>query len=226
MTAAIELKDATRTFDSGATEVRALAGVDLEIPHGEFAAILGPSGSGKSTLLSVVGLLDGLGSGTYRLDGFDVSALSASQRATVRQRAIGFVFQSYFLIPTRTIERNVELGALYRGVGGAERRRRALGALEAVGMTHRLGFRSRILSGGEKQRVAIARAIINSPPVLLADEPTGNLDRLTGQRIINVLTEVNRTGTTILVATHDPAVADRADCVFEMTDGLLDAAPP
>ena len=224
MTPAVDLEGARRTFNAGATEVQALAGVSLQIPHGVFAALLGPSGSGKSTLLSTVGLLDGLDSGSYRLHGFDVSALTASQRAVVRARAIGFVFQSYFLIPTRTIERNVELGALYRGVGRKERRRRARQAIDAVGMTHRIGFRSRTLSGGEKQRVAIARAIINSPPVLLADEPTGNLDRMTGQLIIDVLTEVNRSGTTLLVATHDPAVADRADCVFEMTDGSLTTA--
>lgn len=223
MTAAIELEDAMRTFDSGAKQVRALAGVDLEIPAGIFAALLGPSGSGKSTLLGVAGLLDSLDSGLYRLHGLDVSSLSASQQAEVRQRAIGFVFQSYFLIPTRTIERNVELGALYRGVDRAARTRRAVEALDLVGMTHRLGFRSQTLSGGEKQRVAIARAVINAPAVLLADEPTGNLDRASGERIIDVLTEVNRQGTTVVVATHDPAVADRADRVFEMTDGSLAA---
>jgi len=224
MTDAIELEGASRTFDSGAVPVEALAGVDLQLPRGIFAAVLGPSGSGKSTLLNTVGLLDVLDRGVYRLHGVDVSGLTAAQRASVRQRAIGFVFQSYFLIPTRTVERNVELGALYRGLAGDERRRRSLQAIEAVGMEHRLGFRSRTLSGGEKQRIAIARAIINAPAVLLADEPTGNLDRDTGQRILEVLTEINRRGTTILVATHDPAVAERADQVFEMTDGALATA--
>jgi len=223
MTAAIELEGAIRTFESGATVVRALADVDLQIPAGIFAALLGPSGSGKSTLLGVAGLLDTLDSGSYRLHGRPVAGLTAAQRAQVRQRAIGFVFQSYFLIPTRTIERNVELGALYRGVARDERTRQALEALDLVGMTYRVGFRSQTLSGGEKQRVAIARAIINSPQVLLADEPTGNLDRASGERIIDVLAEVNRQGTTVVVATHDPAVADRAELVFEMTDGSLRA---
>jgi putative ABC transport system ATP-binding protein len=217
----IELRDICRTFAVGDQEVRAIDRVSLCVGAGEYVSIMGPSGSGKSTLLHLLGLLDTASSGSYLLDGEDVTGLDDLRLAATRSRRIGFVFQFFHLIPRLTAEENVELPLLLAGVPLAERRRRSGELLGSFGLDNRRRHRPDELSGGQRQRVAIARAMINQPTVLLADEPTGNLDRSAGAEIIDLLEELNRSGQTLVVVTHDPEVGERARRRLRVVDGRI-----
>ncbi len=223
----IELVDLTRQFQVGDQVVRALQTVTLSVPDGDYVAIMGPSGSGKSTLLHILGCLDRPTGGSYRLDGKEVARLAEEELALVRGRRIGFIFQFFHLVPRMSAAANVELPMLLAGVRPAERRRRAARALEAVGLSDRADHRPDQLSGGQRQRVAIARATIMEPAILLADEPTGNLDRAAGGEIIELLERMNRDGLTLLVVTHDPDIGHRARRVVRLVDGrvVYDGAP-
>ncbi len=216
----IELSGIGRRFGTD-PPLDALAGVDLDVRQGEWLAVAGPSGSGKSTLLNILGLLDMQTSGTYRLDGVDVAGLLDSQRAGLRSRAIGFVFQSFHLIAHRTVLENVMISDVYRKCPRRQRSERATAALAHVGLSHRAAYLPTRLSGGERQRAAIARAIMGSPRVLLADEPTGNLDSATSTAIMELFSELNRGGLTIVMITHDADVAQRADRQVRIVDGRL-----
>ncbi|NTW39777.1 MAG: ABC transporter ATP-binding protein [Cellulomonadaceae bacterium] len=216
----IELRDLTRTF-TGTEPVHALRNASLRVERGEYVSVVGPSGSGKSTLLHILGLLDRPTSGDYLLDGVPTGTASEADRAALRGGRIGFVFQSFHLLPHRTVLDNVLLATLYSGVPRAERRGRALAALERVGLSHRLEFMPTVLSGGERQRVAIARAVIASPHVLLADEPTGNLDQATSGGVLDLFDELHRDGLTLVVITHDAAVSARAERRVRIADGVL-----
>jgi putative ABC transport system ATP-binding protein len=217
----IELRDLTRHFRVGDQTVRALEAVTLSIPDGGYVAIMGPSGSGKSTLLHLLGCLDRPTSGSYRLDGREVADLGEEDLALVRGRRIGFVFQFFHLVPRLSAAGNVELPMILAGLRPAERRERAAGALAAVGLTDRADHRPDQLSGGQRQRVAIARATVMRPSILLADEPTGNLDRASGHEIIELLENMNRGGLTLIVVTHDPEVGNRAGRVVRLVDGRI-----
>jgi putative ABC transport system ATP-binding protein len=217
----IELRDLRRSFMVGDQPVHALAGVDETIADREHVAIMGPSGSGKSTLLNLVGCLDRPSSGSYRLDGHEVGQLSDEELTRIRREQIGFVFQFFHLVPRLTAAGNVELPLLFGGVSRADRRRRVDEALTSVGLKARMDHRPAQLSGGERQRVAIARAIVNRPKIVLADEPTGNLDSKSGGQILELLDHLNEEGLTLVVVTHDPNVARRADRVIVMVDGRV-----
>jgi putative ABC transport system ATP-binding protein len=215
-------KDLTRQYGEGDSAVHALRGVSLAIPHGQFAAVMGPSGSGKSTLMHLMGCLDRPTSGTLRVGGRDIATLGDAELATLRNRTIGFVFQSFQLLGRTSALDNVSLPLVYRGVRTAERRDRAAAALEAVGLGHRLGHRPSQLSGGEQQRVAIARALVGEPSLLLADEPTGNLDTASGAEVLALLGGlVEDRGVAVVVVTHDREVAQRASRRVDVRDGLL-----
>ncbi|PRI11534.1 ABC transporter ATP-binding protein [Leucobacter massiliensis] len=216
----IRLDDVTRYFP-GPPPVNALRGVDLTVERGDYLAIVGPSGSGKSTMLNTLGLLDRPSTGSFLFEGVDVSALSDDERAAIRGRAIGFVFQSFHLLPTRTVLENVMLAGAYAGLGREEREPLARAALDRVGLAHRVGFSPATLSGGERQRVAIARAVCTSPRLLLADEPTGNLDRENSASIMRLFDELGAEGLTIVMITHDEAVAAAARRRARMHDGRL-----
>ena len=227
----ISLRDVTRVYASGDAAVRALAGVSIEIGRGEFVAVMGQSGSGKTTMMNVVGLLDRPTGGEYRLDGVDVAGLSEDQRARLRGRAFGFVFQSYNLLPRMTALEQVELPLIYQGA--RDRRRRAAEALVRVGLRDRLSHQPTELSGGEQQRVAIARSLVVDPLVLLADEPTGALDTATGREVMGLLADlVEQQGLTVVLVTHEPEVAADARRTVRMRDGRIvedsanGAAPP
>lgn len=217
----IRLENVTRVYRLGDSEVRALAGVSLTIPEGSFTALMGPSGSGKSTLLHILGLLDRPTSGRYFLQGQDVGDLPDSERTLLRRHTIGFVFQFFHLLGRLSARGNVELPMLFAGVPREERRERAMAALSAVGLTHRASHRPDQLSGGERQRVALARAVVMRPKLLLADEPTGNLDRASAREIMELITGLNREGLTVVLVTHDPAIAAYAGKVLRMADGQV-----
>jgi len=206
----------------GAETVYAVRGVDLTIQRGEFVAIMGPSGSGKSTFMNVIGCLDTPTAGDYWLNGTLVSELSEDELARVRNREIGFVFQTFNLLPRASALSNVELPLIYAGVGAKERRRRATESLELVGLGDRMGHRPPEMSGGQRQRVAIARALVNRPALLLADEPTGNLDSQTGTDIMNAFVELNRNGQTIVLVTHENDIADYAKRQVHLRDGMVE----
>jgi putative ABC transport system ATP-binding protein len=224
----IRLENVSRLYKVGDSEVHALDGVSLRILRGDFVALMGPSGSGKSTLLNVIGCLDTPSSGAYTLDGEPVQGLSESRLAEIRRKKLGFIFQSYHLVPRMSAIRNVELPMILAGVPPAERHPRARASLESVGLAHRAHHRPDQLSGGERQRVAIARAMVSNPRILLADEPTGNLDSKTGAEIVALLERLNREGLTIVLVTHDAAIASRAGRLLQLRDGKLvsDAPPP
>jgi putative ABC transport system ATP-binding protein len=217
----IHLTAITRVFQMGDQEVRALNGINLEIQPGEYVSIMGPSGSGKSTLLNVVGLLDRPGSGRYELDGTDVTALSETEQARVRREKIGFVFQSFHLIPRLTAAENIELPLILEGVAPAERKARVEATLDAFELRDRAHHRPSELSGGQRQRVAIARATILKPTALLADEPTGNLDHRTGAEVVALLEALHHAGTTLIVVTHDRELGARAHRHIAMRDGEI-----
>jgi putative ABC transport system ATP-binding protein len=217
----IETRGLEKVYGSNGNAVHALRGIDLTIERGEFLALIGPSGSGKSTLMSILGCLDTPTGGTYALDGRQVEGLSGSDLAAIRNEKIGFVFQQYNLLPKATILRNVELPMLYAGVPRRERRERALQLLEKVGIPDKAGVLPGQLSGGQRQRVAIARALANRPALLLADEPTGALDTKTGEEVLGLFRELHAHGNTVLLVTHDPGIAARADRRVELRDGLL-----
>ena len=218
---AIETENLTKVYGEGENMVEALAGVSLKVERGGWVAVVGPSGSGKSTLMNLLGLLDRPTSGSYVLDGREVSGLRGREVSKARRDLIGFVFQSYNLLPRQTALSNVELPMIYAGVYGAERRRRALEALERVELSDRVDHKPPELSGGQKQRAAIARALVNRPAILLADEPTGNLDTKSGEGILDLFGELNADGTTLIMVTHDMEVAARADRIVEVRDGRI-----
>ncbi|HUC41645.1 MAG TPA: ABC transporter ATP-binding protein [Gemmatimonadales bacterium] len=222
MSALIEARNLAKTYRLGQVDVQALRGVDADVAAGEFIAITGPSGSGKSTLMHILGCLDSPTSGTYRLDGEDVGTLSGKRLAHVRNRKVGFVFQTFNLMPRLTVEENVALPLKYRGgVPRAVRRARALQLLARLGLSDRVGHRPDELSGGERQRVAIARALVGEPAILMADEPTGNLDSQAGSEVLKTFAELHAAGHTIVLVTHDPGVAARAQRVIQMSDGRV-----
>ena len=216
----VELRNVTRSFP-GPPEVQALKQVNLAVSAGDYLAIVGPSGSGKSTMLNLLGLLDRPSVGEYHLFGELTTQLTETERATVRASTIGFVFQAFHLLPHRSVLDNVLLPMLYSGVPRAEREDRARDALRRVGLSHRVDFSPGVLSGGERQRVAVARAVVSSPQLLLADEPTGNLDQRTSGEVMELFEELNADGLTLIVITHDDAVARRARRTIRISDGSL-----
>ena len=219
----IEIRGLGKTYDMGKVKVEALRGVDLDIYQNEFIAIMGPSGSGKSTLMNLIGCLDTPTAGTYTLNHQEVSNLDDNELAAVRNSEIGFVFQTFNLLPRATSLHNVELPLVYAGVSSKERRRRAEEKLELVGLGDRMKHRPPELSGGQRQRVAIARALVNEPALLLADEPTGNLDSQTSAEIMAVLTELNRGGQTIVLVTHENDIAAFAHRQVHLRDGMIES---
>ena len=217
----IETGNLTKIYGEGESRVEALAGVSLTVDKGEWISIVGPSGSGKSTLMNLLGLLDRPTSGSYILDTREVSGLKGGEVTRARRDMIGFVFQSYNLLPRESTLKNVELPMVYAGIYGAKRKERALAALERVGLSNRASHKPPELSGGQKQRVAIARALVNRPAIVLADEPTGNLDTKSGEGILDLFRELKAEGTTLIMVTHDMEVAERAERIVEVRDGLI-----
>jgi putative ABC transport system ATP-binding protein len=217
----LSLTGVWKTYDTGEMAVHALRGVDLQVRRGEYVAIMGPSGSGKSTLMHILGCLDTPSRGSYLLAGEEVANLSASRLAVLRNKFIGFVFQSFNLLPRANVLRNVELPLLYGGVAGEERRRRALEMLASTGLGDRGKHLPNQLSGGQKQRAAIARALVTVPALLLADEPTGNLDQTTGGEVMELFDRLNKAGQTVILVTHDPMVARHARRIVRLVDGVV-----
>ena len=217
----IRLDDVKKVFYTDEVETHALSGIHLDIREGEYVSIAGPSGCGKSTLLSILGLLDSPTDGAYTLNGQQVADLPLSERARIRNREVGFIFQSFNLIGDLTVYENVELPLTYRGLSSAERRRRVQDALEKVGMARRAKHLPSQLSGGQQQRVAVARAVAGEPSILLADEPTGNLDSTNGEAVMELLRELHRGGATICMVTHDPRYARHADRIVHLFDGRI-----
>ena len=211
----------TKVFTTDEVETHALAGIHLHLKRGEYVSISGPSGCGKSTLLAILGLLDSPTGGSYVLNGRPVQSLKLAERARIRNREIGFIFQAFNLIGDLTVYENVELPLTYRGMSGAERKKRVLEALERVGMSHRIKHYPSQLSGGQQQRVAVARALAGDPSILLADEPTGNLDSQNGEQVMDLLRELHRGGATICMVTHDPRYAKYADREIHLFDGRI-----
>lgn len=217
----IRMQGITKWYSRGENLIKALDGIDFSVRAGSFTAIIGASGSGKSTLMNIIGCLDMPTAGQYELDGCDILSFPENRLSEIRNKKIGFVFQGFHLIPGLSAVENVELPLIYRGMPRAERRELAADALERVGLKNRMNHRPNQMSGGQQQRVAIARAIAARPPVLLADEPTGNLDSRSGREIMSILQELHAEGKTILLITHDPTVADSAQKVYTMSDGHL-----
>ena len=217
----IRVRDLRRAYDMGAETVQALSGVDITICLNEYVAIMGPSGSGKSTLMNVLGCLDTPTAGTYWLNGVEVSRMGDDELARIRNREIGFVFQTFNLLPRATALHNVELPLIYAGVKASVRRRSATWALERVGLADRMKHRPSELSGGQRQRVAVARALVNEPSILLADEPTGNLDSTTSQEIMGVFASLHEQGQTVIMVTHEPDIARHAERVITLRDGSI-----
>lgn len=217
----IQLEGIKKVFLTDEVETHALSGIHLEIAKGEYLSIAGPSGCGKSTLLAILGLLDTASEGSYSLNGIQVAKLEQAERARIRNREIGFIFQSFNLIGDLTVLENVELPLTYRGLAAADRKQRALESLEKVGMSHRLRHFPGQLSGGQQQRVAVARALAGKPSILLADEPTGNLDSKNGEAVMNLLRQLHREGATLCMVTHDPRFARHADRQIHLFDGRI-----
>jgi putative ABC transport system ATP-binding protein len=220
-TALIHLEGVTKVFYTDEVETHALAGIHLDLKKGEYVSINGPSGCGKSTLLSILGLLDTPTGGTYILNNQSVANLNLSQRARIRNREVGFIFQAFNLIGDLTVYENVELPLTYRGMPSAERKKRVNDALERVGMAHRTKHFPSQLSGGQQQRVAVARAVVGEPSILLADEPTGNLDSTNGEAVMDLLRELHRGGATICMVTHDPRYSQYAERTISLFDGRI-----
>lgn len=217
----LKVKDLVKVYDTGAIQVEALKKINLEVKKGEFVAIMGSSGSGKSTFMNILGCLDSLTSGTYELDGIDVSRMSPSELATIRNKKIGFVFQAFNLLPKMDLLRNVELPMMYAGCSKKEREAKALKALERVGLAERVDHKPNEISGGQKQRAAIARSLVNDPAIILADEPTGNLDSKSSNEIMDIFTELNNEGVTIVLVTHEPDIAEYAKRIITFKDGNI-----
>ncbi|MBL7135270.1 MAG: ABC transporter ATP-binding protein [Candidatus Marinimicrobia bacterium] len=221
MDALINLKDIVKTYQVGTVEVHALRGVDLQIQRNEYISIMGPSGSGKSTLMNIIGCLDSPTSGRYELESTPVHEMDDNQLAEIRNRKIGFVFQTFNLLPRASALHNVELPLIYSGVSASKRKVIAEEALDKVGLSDRKNHRPNELSGGQRQRVAIARALVNNPSLILADEPTGNLDSKTGEEIMRVFGKLNEAGNTIIVVTHEKYIADQASRIVRILDGNI-----
>ncbi|HOK49069.1 MAG TPA: ABC transporter ATP-binding protein [Sedimentibacter sp.] len=217
----IRIENLNKIYKNGSVEVHALKDVNMEVAYGEFLAVMGHSGSGKSTLMNILGCLDRPTSGKYFLDGIDIDIKSPDELSLIRNKKIGFVFQAFNLIPRTNVLRNVELPMIYAKVKAKQRRERALELLEKVGLSDRVNHMPNELSGGQKQRVAIARALANNPPIILADEPTGNLDTNASEEIMKIFRDLNREGTSIIVVTHEPEVAKYADRIIVFKDGCI-----